>query len=155
MASPPQAESPQSSLPRIAGLAALVMAWLIILGWAVTLPGLRASGAVDASAGTMLLLPGRVAASLALVATFVAYWVRVPDARRGLPQVVIGLFLHWGWWLFVTSVNLWGIHPWVLVVPRLLGIEAWSPLMVNLGMDALAALLVFLGGVAILEGRPY
>jgi hypothetical protein len=143
------------SLPVLAGSAALGV--VAVIGW-VWLPPLLdglASGRVPAAVGHSQ--PQTLALGVLgtlLVYLLAATWFATPwFERRGVLPAAAGLAVHAGWMLLDEAVANWRTHPWVKVIPELIGLERYSTLVADLG-TALISVILLLVGAALLLTRP-
>lgn len=80
-------------------------------------------------------------------------WLHRPFWARGLAPVVVGMLLHWGWWLLDRRIDVFATAELAAGDPALLGrLEArmWTALVV----DAVALLALLVGGALLLWPRP-
>lgn len=143
------------SLPVLAGSAALGV--VAAIGWVWVPPVLAglASGRVPEAAGhgqpqtLALAVTGTLLVYLLAATWFATPWFE----RRGVLPAAVGLVGYAAWMMVDDVVANWRTHPWVKVVPELLGLERYSTLVANLG-TALIAVILLLVGAALLLTTP-
>lgn len=143
------------SLPVLAGSAALAMAASLVWIWLPPMLGGLSAGRLPegvSPAGPQLLTLS-VAQGL-MVYLLAATWFATPRyERRGVLSAGAGMLLHTGWLMVNETVAGWRTHPWVKVVPELIGLERHSTLVANLGTAAISVILLGVGA-ALLVTRP-
>lgn len=143
------------SLPLLAGFSALGLVaglgWIWLPPVVAAVTGGRVPAVPEPTVGQHLALG--VAATL-LVYLLAATWFATPwYDRRGVFPALAGLVVYTGWQLVADLVASWRTHPWVQVVPRLIGLEQHSALVTELGTTLIAVVLLLVGA-ALLLTRP-
>lgn len=142
-------------LRRTVGGAAIVMALAVVAVWAgnfaLTKEVVEALGA-DAII-TLLTTLGWieiVAGTVVVLGLAAGQWFHRPLWAPGVLFVVLGMALHWGWWLLDRKVDLFGTSGFNDPDPELLrraAVRMW----VMFGIDALSVALLLLGAVLLLR----
>ena len=150
-------------LRRTVGAAAMVMALGIVAVWAgnvaMTPEVLEALG-VDGYR-TLLTALGWieiVAGAVVVLGLAAGQWFHRPLWAPGVLFVVLGMALHWGWWLLDRRVDLFGTSGFNDPDPELFrraAVRMW----VMLGIDALSVALLVFGAVLLVRragrsGKP-
>jgi hypothetical protein len=139
------------TLRRTVGTAAIVMALAVVAVWAgnVALTGdaVQAVGTDRVIDVLMTLGWIEIVASAAVVLGLAAgLWFHRPLWAPGVLAVVLGMALHWGWWVLDRKVDLFGTSGFNDPDPELLH-RAAERMWVMFGADALAVLLLLFGAV--------
>lgn len=79
-------------------------------------------------------------------------WRHRPLWARGVASVMIGMALHWGWWLLDRRLDLFGVAGLDPSDPAYLG-RVETRLWTTLGMDVLAVAALVCGGVLLLRHK--
>jgi hypothetical protein len=144
-----------SILRRTVGTAAAVMAFAVVAVWAgnfgLTEEVVEALGA-DAIINLLTTLGWIeiVAGAVVVLGLAAGQWFHRPLWAPGVLFVVLGMALHWGWWLLDRRVDLFGTSGFNDPDPELLrraAVRMW----VMLGIDSLAVVLLVLGAVLLLR----
>jgi hypothetical protein len=75
-----------------------------------------------------------------------------PLWARGVASVIIGMVLHWGWWLLDRRVDLFGMAGLAEGDPLLVA-RAGARLWTMLAIDVVAVVTLLLGGVLLVRHR--
>ncbi len=146
-------------LRRTVGIAAIVMALAVAAVWAVNLSMTTAAVAEAGANGfyfALLTLAWLeiITAFAVLAGLAVGGWLHRPLWAPGVFAVVVGMAMHWGWWVLDRKVDLFGTSGFNDPDPELVrraAVRMW----VMLGFDSLAVLLLLLGGALLLRrARP-
>ena len=142
-------------LRRTVGAAAVVMALAVVAVWAgnfaVTKEVVEALGA-DAII-TLLTALGWieiVAGAVVVLGLAAGQWFHRPLWAPGVLFVVLGMALHWGWWLLDRKVDLFGTSGFTDPDPELFR-RAAMRMWVMLGIDSLSVALLLLGAVLLMR----
>ena len=148
-------------LRRTVGAAAIVMALAVVAVWAgnftLTRETVEALGA-DAVI-TLLTTLGWieiVAAVLMVLGLAAGQWIHRPLWAPGVLFVVLGMALHWGWWLLDRRVDVFGTSGFTDPEPELFrraAVRMW----VMFGVDVFSVALLLLAAVLLLRraGRSW
>jgi len=107
-----------------------ILSTLLVLGW------------VEIGLGVLVL------AGLA-----VGTWLHRPLWARGVASVILGMVLHWGWWLIDRRFDVFGTAGLSAGDPALIS-RLEARLWTMLAVDAVSVVLLVLGGVLLLRHRP-
>jgi hypothetical protein len=142
-------------LRRTVGVAAVVMALAVVAVWAgnfaLTKEVVEALGA-DAII-TLLTALGWieiVAGAVVVLGLAAGQWFHRPLWAPGVLFVVLGMVLHWGWWLLDRKVDLFGTSGFTDPDPELIR-RAALRMWVMLGIDLLSVALLLLGAVLLMR----
>lgn len=142
-------------LRRTVGAAAIVMSLAIVAVWvgnfALTREAVAAFGP-DAII-TLLTTLGWieiVAGAVVVLGLAAGQWVHRPLWAPGVLFVVLGMALHWGWWLLDRRVDVFGTSGFTDPDPELLR-RAAVRLWVMFGIDVLSIVLLLVGAVLLLR----
>ncbi len=144
-------------LRRAVGVAALLMAVAVVAVWvanvSMTAP-VQAPVGADWTYYSLVTLGWIeiVAGAAVLAGLAVGWWLHRPLWAPGVLAVVLGMTLHWGWWLLDRKVDFFGTSGFNDPDPELVR-RATVRMWVMLGFDAVAVLLLALGGVLLLLRR--
>lgn len=136
-------------LRRTVGSAAIVMALAVVGVWggnvAITQFAVDAGGASPALDALMTLGWIEIVAGAAVVLGLAAgHWFHRPLWAPGVLAVILGMALHWGWWVLDRQVDLFGTSGFNdpdLELFRRAAVRMW----VMFGADTLAVLLLLFG----------
>ncbi|CAL8978842.1 hypothetical protein PROP_02611 [Propionicimonas sp. T2.31MG-18] len=137
----------------VVALSAISQGAILVGVWAanLTLAGDPAAG--EAIVAAMVAL-GWVEIGLSAVIVIglaVGAWLHRPLWARGVASVIIGMVLHWGWWLLDRRVDVFGTAD--LTVPDIearLQLRLWT----MLGIDVVSVVALVLGGILLVRHRP-
>lgn len=141
------------------GVAALIMAAAVVAVWAANFSIAGPAPATVDSAGIYYSLVTLgwveiVAGAAVLAGMATGWWLHRPLWAPGVLAVVLGMTLHWGWWLLDRNVDFFGTTGFNDPDPELVRratVRMWA----MLGFDAAAVLLLLLGGILLLRrARP-
>lgn len=144
-------------LRRTVGSAAIVMALAVVGVWAgnvaITRFAVEAAGASLALDTLMTLGWIEIVAGAAVVLGLAAgLWLHRPLWAPGVLAVVLGMALHWGWWVLDRKVDLFGTSGFNDPDPELLrraAVRMW----VMFGADSLAILLLLFGAALLFRTK--
>ncbi len=139
----------------VVALSALAHGLIIVLVWAVNLALAGDRVAAAGVVGTMLALGWVEIALGALVigGLAVGTWLHRPLWGRGVASVILGMVLHWGWWLIDRRFDVFGTAALAVGDPALVG-RLEARLWTMLAVDVVSVLLLLLGGFLLLRHRP-
>lgn len=147
----------RSVLARVVAVAAVALGLCIVAVWVANLALTKAvTDEVGAEPIVMAMaVLGWVELGLAVVVVAglaTGAWLHRPLWARGVASVIVGMVLHWGWWLLDRRVDLFGtsgpdLSPAELVAR--VDARMWT----TLGIDVAAVLALLLGGVLLLLHR--
>lgn len=137
----------------VVACAAIGQGVCLVLVWAANL-ALAGDAAAEGVVAAMQWLGWLELALSVLVVGGLAVgaWLHRPLWARGVAAVILGMALHWGWWLLDRRVDMFATTVPGDVTPELLArveLRLWT----MLGVDALSLLLLVLGGVLLLWHR--
>jgi hypothetical protein len=142
-------------LRRTVGAAAIVMALGVVAVWAgnfaITKEAVEAFGP-DTIVNLLTTLGWIeiVAGAVVVLGLAVGQWFHRPLWAPGVLFVVLGMALHWGWWLLDRRVDLFGTSGFTDPDPELLrraAVRMW----VMLGIDSFSVALLLVGAVLLLR----
>ena len=142
-------------LRRTVGGSAIVMALAVVAVWAgnflLTAEVVEALGPeaiinLLSTLGWIEIVTGAVV----VLGVAAGQWVHRPLWAPGVLFVVLGMALHWGWWLLDRKVDLFGTSGFNDPDPELLR-RATVRVWVMFGIDSLAVVLLLLGAVLLLR----
>ena len=142
-------------LRRTVGVAAIVMALGVVAVWvgnfAITKEAVEALGPdIIVNLLTTLGWIEIVAGAVVVLGLAVGQWFHRPLWAPGVLFVVLGMALHWGWWLLDRRVDLFGTAGFTDPDPELLrraAVRMW----VMLGIDSFSVALLLVGAVLLLR----
>jgi hypothetical protein len=143
------------NLRRTVGAAAIVMALAVVAVWAgnvaLTKDVVESLGP-DAIINLLTTLGWIeiVAGAVVVLGLAAGQWFHRPLWAPGVLFVVLGMALHWGWWLLDRRVDLFGTYGFNDPDPELLrraAVRMW----VMFGVDALSVVLLLVGAVLLLR----
>lgn len=146
-------------LRRTVGVVALIMAVAVVAVWAANLSMAGPAQATVDTAGIYYSLVTLgwveiVAGATVLAGMGAGWWLHRPLWAPGVLAVVLGMTLHWGWWLLDRNVDFFGTTGFNDPDPELVR-RATVRMWVMLGFDTVAVLLLLLGGILLLRrARP-
>jgi hypothetical protein len=139
----------------VVALSAIAHGLIIVLIWVANLALAGDTAATESIVGAMLVL-GWVEIGLGVLVIAglaVGTWLHRPLWARGVALVIIGMVLHWGWWLIDRRIDVFGTSALVEGDPALvtrLEARLWT----MLAIDAVSVLLLVLGGALLIWHRP-
>jgi len=142
-------------LRRTVGAAAIVMALAVVAVWAgnfaITKEVVESLGP-DAIINLLTTLGWIeiVAGAVVVLGLAAGQWFHRPLWAPGVLFVVLGMALHWGWWLLDRRVDLFGTSGFTDPDPELLrraAVRVW----VMLGIDSFSVALLLVGAVLLLR----
>jgi hypothetical protein len=142
-------------LRRTVGAAAIVTALGVVAVWAgnfaITKEAVEALGP-DAIVNLLTALGWIeiVAGAVVVLGLAVGQWFHRPLWAPGVLFVVLGMALHWGWWLLDRRVDLFGTSGFNdpdPELPRRAAVRMW----VMLGIDSFSVALLLVGAVLLLR----
>lgn len=142
-------------LRRTVGGSAIVMALAVVAVWAgnflLTAEVVEALGP-EAMINLLSTLGWIeiVAGAVVVLGVAAGQWVHRPLWAPGVLFVVLGMALHWGWWLLDRRVDMFGTSGFNDPDPELLR-RATVRVWVMFGIDSLAVVLLLLGAVLLLR----
>lgn len=144
-------------LRRTVGTAAIVMALAVIAVWAGNVVVTRMVVEPDDIGRVIDTLTTlgwiEIVAGAAVVLGLAAgLWFHRPLWAPGVLAVVLGMALHWGWWVLDRKVDLFGTSGYNDPDPELLqraAVRMW----VMFGADAIAVLLLIFGAVLLFRAK--
>ncbi|HEY3546497.1 MAG TPA: hypothetical protein VGK17_10440 [Propionicimonas sp.] len=142
-------------LRRTVGAAAIVMALGVVAVWAgnfaITKEAVEALGPdIIVNLLTMLGWIEIVAGAVVVLGLAVGQWFHRPLWAPGVLFVVLGMALHWGWWLLDRRVDLFGTSGFTDPDPELVrraALRVW----VMLAIDSFSIALLLVGAVLLLR----
>ena len=142
-------------LRRTVGGSAIVMALAVVAVWAGNF--LLTAEVVEALGPEAIINLLRtlgwieiVAGAVVVLGVAAGQWVHRPLWAPGVLFVVLGMALHWGWWLLDRRVDLFGTSGFNDPDPELLR-RATVRVWVMFGIDSLAVVLLLLGAALLLR----
>ena len=142
-------------LRRTVGAAAVVMALAVVAVWAgnvaltrETVDALGPNAIIDLL--TTLGWTEIVAGAVVVLGLAAGQWFHKPLWAPGVLFVVLGMALHWGWWLLDRKVDLFGTSGFNDPDPELVR-RAAVRVSVMLGIDSLSVVLLLLGAVLLVR----
>lgn len=147
----------RSVLARVVAVAAVALGLCIVAVWVTNLALTKAvTDEVGAEPIVMAMaVLGWVELGLAVVVVAglaTGAWLHRPLWARGVASVIVGMVLHWGWWLLDRRVDLFGTSSPDLSPPELVA-RVDARMWTTLGIDVAAVLALLLGGVLLLLHR--
>jgi hypothetical protein len=142
-------------LRRTVGAAAIAMALGVVAVWVGNLSMTKEVLEALGTDGFISLLTALgwieiVAGAVVVLGLAAGQWVHRPLWAPGVLFVVLGMALHWGWWLLDRKVDLFGTSGFNDPDPELFrraAVRVW----VMLGVDSLAVALLLVGAVLLLR----
>lgn len=147
----------RSVLARVVAVAAVALGLCIVAVWVTNLALTKAvTDEVGAEPIVMAMaVLGWVELGLAVVVVAglaTGAWLHRPLWARGVASVIVGMVLHWGWWLLDRRVDLFGTSSPDLSPAELVA-RVDARMWTTLGIDVAAVLALLLGGVLLLLHR--
>lgn len=150
----------KSVLARVVAVAAVALGLCLVAAWVANFMMPQPSAElVDADPVVMAMaVLGWVELGLAVVVLAglaTGAWLHKPLWARGVASVIVGMALHWGWWLLDRRVDLFGTANPALR-PADLAARLDARMWVTLGIDVAAVVALLVGGVLLLRhaSRP-
>lgn len=147
----------KSVLARVVAIAAIALGLCIVAVWVTNLALTKAVTDADPADPVVMAMAvlGWVELGLAVVVVAglaTGAWLHRPLWARGVASVIVGMALHWGWWLLDRRVDLFGTSS-VDLSPADLVARVEARMWTTLGIDVAAVLALLLGGVLLLLHR--
>nr|WP_300151300.1 hypothetical protein [Propionicimonas sp.] len=141
----------------VVAVAAIALGVSLVLVWAANLALTEAVTSTigqDAVVSSMQVL-GWVELGLSVIVLAglaVGAWLHRPLWARGVASVIVGMTLHWGWWVLDRRFDLFGMAGLPEGDPLLVS-RAEARLWTMLAIDVAAVLALVLGGVLLVRHR--
>jgi hypothetical protein len=141
----------------VVAIAAMALGVSVVLVWAANFALTEAVTSTigeDAVVTSMQVL-GWVELGLSVVVLAglaVGAWLHRPLWARGVASVIVGMVLHWGWWVLDRRFDLFGMAALSEGDPLLVA-RAEARLWTMLTIDVVAVLALVLGGVLLVRHR--
>jgi hypothetical protein len=141
----------------VVAIAAMALGVSVVLVWAANFALTEAVASTigeDAVVASMQVL-GWVELGLSVVVLAglaVGAWLHRPLWARGVASVIVGMVLHWGWWVLDRRFDLFGMAALPEGDPLLVA-RAEARLWTMLAIDVVAVLALVLGGVLLVRHR--
>jgi hypothetical protein len=141
----------------VVAIAAMALGVSVVLVWAANFALTEAVTSTigeDAVVTSMQVL-GWVELGLSVVVLAglaVGAWLHRPLWARGVASVIVGMVLHWGWWVLDRRFDLFGMAALSEGDPLLVA-RAEARLWAMLTIDVVAVLALVLGGVLLVRHR--
>jgi hypothetical protein len=137
----------------VVALSAIAQGVIFVLVWAANLAFAQDPEGGEVIVSAMVAL-GWVEIGLAgvvVIGLAVGAWLHRPLWARGVASVILGMVLHWGWWLLDRKVDVFGT--WNVEVADL-AVRLERRLWTMLAVDVAAVVALVLGGLLLLWHRP-
>ncbi len=149
--------SMKSVLARVVAVAAIALGLCLVAVWVVNFALTETVADADPADPVVMAMAvlGWVELGLAVVVVAglaTGAWLHRPLWARGVASVIVGMALHWGWWLLDRRVDLFGTSS-VDLSPADLVARVEARMWTTLGIDVAAVLALLLGGVLLLLHR--